>query len=79
MRRLLLVSIFTDRVFVQASLRIAVRALRRVLHACDAWSAQAQFFSDATASCWEEPSDAAADFSTEFVRYKNILTVTLLH
>lgn len=46
-----------------------VGALRRVLRACDAWSAQAQFLSDATASCWDEPSDAAADFSTEFVRY----------
>lgn len=59
---------FTDGTFVRASVRLIVGALRRVLHACDAWSAQAQFFSDAAASCWDEPSDAAADFSTEFVR-----------
>lgn len=59
---------FSDETFVRASVRLIVGALRRVLHACDAWSAQAQFFSDATASCWDEPSDAAADFSTEFVR-----------
>lgn len=51
-----------------AAVRMAVGALRRVLRACDAWSAQAQFFNDAVASCWDEPSDAAADFSTEFVR-----------
>ncbi|XP_075970664.1 uncharacterized protein LOC142973031 isoform X2 [Anticarsia gemmatalis] len=57
-----------DRPFVLAAVRIIVGALRRVLRACDAWSAQAQFLSDATASCWDEPSDAAADFSTEFVR-----------
>ncbi|GBP92771.1 hypothetical protein EVAR_57822_1 [Eumeta japonica] len=57
-----------DIAFVRAALRLAVGALRRVLHACDAWSAQAQFFSDAAASCWDEPSDAAADFSAEFVR-----------
>ncbi|KOB65162.1 Uncharacterized protein OBRU01_23121, partial [Operophtera brumata] len=56
-----------DETFVRASVRLIVGALRRVLHACDAWSAQAQFFSDATASCWDEPSDAAADFSMEFV------------
>lgn len=63
---------FLDRTFVRAAVRIAVGALRRVLRACDAWSAQAQFFSDAAASCWDEPSDAAADFSMEFVRYVSI-------
>lgn len=58
----------TDRAFIRAAVRMTVGALRRVLRACDAWSAQAQFLSDAAASCWDEPSDAAADFSTEFVR-----------
>ncbi|CAB3243412.1 unnamed protein product [Arctia plantaginis] len=57
-----------DPAYARAAVRIIVGALRRVLRACDAWSAQAQFLSDATASCWDEPSDAAADFSTEFVR-----------
>ncbi|CAG9785011.1 unnamed protein product [Diatraea saccharalis] len=57
-----------DRAFIRAAVRLTVGALRRVLRACDAWSAQAQFLSDATASCWDEPSDAAADFSSEFVR-----------
>ncbi|CAH2075356.1 unnamed protein product, partial [Iphiclides podalirius] len=57
-----------DRTFIRSAVQITVGSLRRVLRACDAWSAQAQFLSDATASCWEEPSDAAADFSLEFVR-----------
>lgn len=59
----------SDETFARAAVRMMVGALRRVLRACDAWSAQAQFFSDATASCWDEPSDAASDFSMEFVRY----------
>lgn len=58
-----------DEVFARAAVEMMVGALRRVLRACDAWSAQAQFFSDAAASCWDEPSDAASDFSMEFVRY----------
>nr|XP_032510989.1 uncharacterized protein LOC116765580 isoform X2 [Danaus plexippus plexippus] len=57
-----------DSSFAKAAVRMMVGALRRVLGACDAWSAQAQFFSDAAASCWDEPSDAASDFSMEFVR-----------
>lgn len=61
--------ICTDREFVRAALRLAIGALRRVLRACDAWSAQAQFLSDATASCWDETSDVAADFSAEFTRF----------
>ncbi|XP_047020571.1 uncharacterized protein LOC124630651 [Helicoverpa zea] len=67
-----------DRAFIKAAVRMTVGALRRVLHACDAWSAQAQFLSDATASCWEEPSDAAADFSTEFVRETRISSAAAL-
>ncbi|RVE51149.1 hypothetical protein evm_004114 [Chilo suppressalis] len=67
-----------DRAFVRAALKMAVAALRRVLRACDAWSAQAQFLSDATASCWDEPSDAAADFSSEFVRETRIYTAAAL-
>lgn len=60
--------VIVDETLVRAAVRVVVGALRQVLRACDAWSAQAQFFSDATASCWEEPSDASADFSAEFVR-----------
>lgn len=66
---LLSMPILSDETFARAAVRMMVGALRRVLRACDAWSAQAQFFSDATASCWDEPSDAASDFSMEFVRY----------
>ncbi|XP_028038586.1 uncharacterized protein LOC114249279 [Bombyx mandarina] len=67
-----------DRVYIRAAVRLMVGALRRVLHACDAWSAQAQFFSDATASCWDEPSDVAADFSLEFVRETRLATEAVL-
>ncbi|XP_063361139.1 uncharacterized protein LOC134650177 isoform X1 [Cydia amplana] len=67
-----------DRSFVRAAVRMAVGALRRVLRACDAWSAQAQFLSDAAASCWEEPSDAAADFSADFVRETRITSAAAL-
>ncbi|KAJ2947052.1 hypothetical protein O0L34_g16399 [Tuta absoluta] len=67
-----------DRVFVSAAMSLAVGALRRVLRACDAWSAQAQFFSDAASSCWEEPSDAAADFSAEFVRETRVASAEAL-
>ncbi|XP_030021553.1 uncharacterized protein LOC115441093 isoform X2 [Manduca sexta] len=67
-----------DMTFVQAAVRLATGALKRVLHACDAWSAQAQFFSDATASCWEETSDVAADFSAEFTRETRISTAAAL-
>ncbi|KAL4706474.1 hypothetical protein ACJJTC_015672 [Scirpophaga incertulas] len=67
-----------DRAFIRAAVRLAVGALRRVLRACDAWSAQAQFFSDAAASCWDEPSDAAADFSMEFIRETRISTAAAL-
>ncbi|KAI8428997.1 hypothetical protein MSG28_007586 [Choristoneura fumiferana] len=67
-----------DRTFIRAAVRMAVGALRRVLRACDAWSAQAQFFSDAAASCWEEPSDAAADFSADFVREARISSAAAL-
>ncbi|XP_026751385.2 uncharacterized protein LOC113511860 isoform X1 [Galleria mellonella] len=67
-----------DPTFIRAAVRMAVGALRRVLQACDAWSAQAQFFSDAVASCWDEPSDAAADFSTEFVRETRIASAAVL-
>ncbi|XP_061377895.1 uncharacterized protein LOC133319029 [Danaus plexippus] len=55
-RRLAEVSRLTrDSSFAKAAVRMMVGALRRVLRACDAWSAQAQFFSDAAASCWDEP------------------------
>ncbi|CAK1553725.1 unnamed protein product [Leptosia nina] len=67
-----------DKVFVRATVRLVVGALRRVLLACDAWSAQAQFLSDATASCWEEPSDAASGFSLELVREMRIATASAL-
>ncbi|XP_052738434.1 glutamate receptor ionotropic, NMDA 3B isoform X2 [Bicyclus anynana] len=63
-----------DDTFARAAVRMMVGSLRRVLRACDAWSAQAQFFSDATASCWDEPSDAASDFSMEFVREMRMAT-----
>ncbi|XP_049866508.1 uncharacterized protein LOC126367147 isoform X2 [Pectinophora gossypiella] len=71
-------SMRVDQEFVRAAVRLTMGALRRVLRACDAWSAQAQFFSDAAASCWEEPSDAAADFSAEFVRETRISTAAAL-
>ncbi|CAK1604293.1 unnamed protein product [Parnassius mnemosyne] len=67
-----------DKRFIESAVRLTVGALRRVLRACDAWSAQAQFLSDATASCWEEPSDAAADFSVEFVREMRISSTAVL-
>ncbi|XP_053602444.1 uncharacterized protein LOC128670645 isoform X2 [Plodia interpunctella] len=67
-----------DRTFVRAAVRMTIGALRRVLRACDAWSAQAQFFSDAVASCWDEPSDAATDFSTEFVRETRLAAAAAL-
>ncbi|KAG7299762.1 hypothetical protein JYU34_016772 [Plutella xylostella] len=67
-----------DEVFVKVALKMVVGALRNVLRACDAWSAQAQFFTDAVASCWEEPSDAAADFSAELARELRISTAAAL-
>ncbi|XP_034824305.2 uncharacterized protein [Maniola hyperantus] len=67
-----------DDTFARAAVRMMVGGLRRVLRACDAWSAQAQFFSDAAASCWEEPSDAASDFSMEFVREMRIASALAL-
>ncbi|KPI97834.1 Glutamate [NMDA] receptor subunit 3A [Papilio xuthus] len=67
-----------DETFIKSAVRLTVSALYRVLRACDAWSAQAQFLSDAAASCWEEPSDAAADFSIEFVREMRVLSAAAL-
>ncbi|XP_013141052.1 PREDICTED: uncharacterized protein LOC106105308 [Papilio polytes] len=67
-----------DETFIKSAVRLTVSAVYRVLRACDAWSAQAQFLSDAAASCWEEPSDAAADFSIEFVREMRVLSAAAL-